>query len=175
MLFDLAPGVVVTPAGVSDGGQFSSDGQRPNANAFRVDGVSVNAGLGSGTLPGSFPGMSLPAMSGIGNTENLGLPETAQSVELRESDFAPESGERPGATALITTRSGSNAFHADVFGNVRDSSWNARDWFANTEGLAYPRPSWAIPASFWVDRSGAIGPIFLFRPKDRGWTITRWS
>jgi hypothetical protein len=143
MLFDLAPGVVVTPAGVSDGGQFSSDGQRPNANAFRVDGVSVNAGLGSGTLPGSFPGMSLPAMSGIGNTENLGSPETAQSVELRESDFAPESGERPGATALITTRSGSNAFHGDVFGNVRDSSWNARDWFANSQGLAYPRPSWA--------------------------------
>jgi hypothetical protein len=146
MLFDLVPGVVVTPAGVSDGGQFSSDGQRPNANAFRVDGVSVNAGLGSGTLPGSFPGMSLPAMSGIGNTENLGSPETAQSVELRASDFAPESGERPGATALITTRSGTNAFHGDVFGNVRDSSWNARDWFANSQGLAdfaYPRPSWA--------------------------------
>lgn len=146
MLFDLVPGVVVTPAGVSDGGQFSSDGQRPNANAFRVDGVSVNAGLGSGTLPGSFPGMSLPAMSGIGNTENLGSPETAQSVELRASDFAPESGERPGATALITTRSGTNAFHGDVFGNVRDNSWNARDWFANSQGVAdfaYPRPSWA--------------------------------
>jgi hypothetical protein len=146
MLFDLVPGVVVTPAGANDGGQFSSDGQRPNANAFRVDGVSVNAGLGSGTLPGSFPGMSLPAMSGIGNTENLGSPETAQSVELRASDFAPESGERPGATALITTRSGTNAFHGDVFGNVRDNSWNARDWFANSPGVAdsaYPRPFWA--------------------------------
>jgi hypothetical protein len=146
MLFALVPGVVVTPAGVSDGGQFSSDGQRPNANAFRVDGVSVNAGLGSGTLPGSFPGMSLPAMSGIGNTENLGSPETAQSVELRASDFAPESGERPGATALITTRSGTNAFHGDVFGKLRDGSWNTRDWFANSQGMAdsaYPRPSWA--------------------------------
>jgi len=85
-------------------------------------------------------------MSGIGNTENLGSPETAQSVELRASDFAPESGERPGATALITTRSGTNAFHGDVFGNVRDSSWNARDWFANSQGMAdfaYPRPFWA--------------------------------
>jgi len=161
MLFDLVPGVVVTPAGVSDGGQFSSDGQRPNANAFRVDGVSVNAGLGSGTLPGSFPGMSLPAMSGIGNTENLGSPETAQSVELRASDFAPESGERPGATALITTRSGTNAFHGDVFGSVRDSSWNARDWFANSQGIAdsaYPRPSWAdtglvLGGPVWRDRT----------------------
>lgn len=158
MLFDLAPGVVVTPAGVSDGGQFSSDGQRPNANAFRVDGVSVNAGLGSGTLPGSFPGMSLPAMSGIGNTENLGSPETAQSVELRESDFTPESGERPGATAFITTRSGSNAFHGDVFGNVRDGSWNARDWFANSQGIAYPRPAWAdtgfvLGGPIWRDRT----------------------
>jgi hypothetical protein len=161
MLFDLMPGVVVTPAGVSDGGQFSSDGQRPNANAFRVDGVSVNAGLGSGTLPGSFPGMSLPAMSGIGNTENLGSPETAQSVELRASDFAPESGERPGATALITTRFGTNAFHGDVFGSVRDSSWNARDWFANSQGtadFAYPRPFWAdtgfvLGGPVWRDRT----------------------
>jgi Carboxypeptidase regulatory-like domain len=161
MLFDLMPGVVVTPAGVSDGGQFSSDGQRPNANVFRVDGVSVNAGLGSGTLPGSFPGMSLPAMSGIGNTENLGSPETAQSVELRTSDFAPESGERPGATALITTRAGTNGFHGDVFGRVRGSSWNAQDWFANSRGIAdaaYPRPFWAdtgfvLGGPIWRDRT----------------------
>jgi hypothetical protein len=159
MLFDLMPGVVVTPAGVSDGGQFSSDGQRPNANAFRVDGVSVNAGLGSGTLPGSFPGMSLPAMSGIGNTENLGSPETAQSVELRSSDFSPESGERPGATALITTRSGTNGFHGDVFAHVRDNSWNARDWFANSAGFgAFPRPSWydgglVLGGPIWRDRT----------------------
>jgi len=159
MLFDLMPGVVVTPAGVSDGGQFTSNGQRPNANAFRIDGVSVNGGLGGSTLPGSFPGLSLPAMSGFGNTENLGSPETSQSVELRSSGFDAESGDRPGALALINTRSGTNNFHGDFFGHIRDESWNARDWFANSEGFSeYPRPSWyeggaAFGGPIWRDRT----------------------
>ena len=136
------PGVVVTPAGVSDGGQFTSNGQRPNANGFRVDGVSANTGVGGSTLPGSFPGASLPAMSASGSTDNLGSSETTQSVELRTSFFAPESGGRLGAEALVTTRSGSNAFRGEFFGHLRDNSWNARDWFANSYGLAYPRPSY---------------------------------
>src|SRR5260370_32709950 len=62
MFFDLMPGVVITPAGVNDGGQFTSNGQRPNANSFRVAGFSPNTGVGGSTLPGSFPGASLPAM-----------------------------------------------------------------------------------------------------------------
>ena len=138
--FDLMPGVVVTPAGVSDAGQFTSNGQRPNANAFRVDGASANTGVGATVLPGSFPGASLPAMSAIGSTENLGSPESTESVELRASNFAPESGTRPGAEALVVTRSGSNEFHGEFFGHVRDNSWTARDWFANSQGFAYQRP-----------------------------------
>ncbi len=159
MLFDLVPGVVVTPAGVSDGGQFSSNGQRPNANGFRVDGVSANGGLGGSTLPGSFPGVSLPAMSSIGSTETLGSPETSQSVEMRSSNFAPESGGHTGSETLITSRSGSNSFHAEFFAHLRDNSWNARDWFANSEGLSwYPRPSYenlglTVGGPIWRNRT----------------------
>ncbi len=142
MLFDLLPGVVVTPASVSDGGQFTSNGQRPNASEFRVDGVSANGGLGGSTLPGSFPGVSLPAMSAIGSTENLGSPETTQTVELQTSTFAVESGGRPGAEVSITTRSGSNDVHAEFDGHIRDSAWSARDWFANTAGFPFPRPQY---------------------------------
>jgi len=151
--FDLMPGIVVTPAGVSDGGQFTSNGQRPNANTFRVDGASANTGVGGTILPGSFPGASLPAMSAIGSTENLGSPESTQSVELRTSSFAPESGTRPGAEALVVTRAGSNEFHGEFFGHVRDNGWSARDWFANSVGYAYQRPSY--------DSLGAVlgGPI----------------
>jgi hypothetical protein len=141
--FDLMPGIVVTPAGVSDAGQFTSDGQRPNANMFRVDGASANTGVGGTILPGSFPGASLPAMSAIGSTENLGSPETAQSVELRPSSFDPESGTRPGAEALVVTRAGSDEFHGEFFGHVRDNGWSARDWFANSVGYAYQRPSYS--------------------------------
>jgi hypothetical protein len=141
-LFDLMPGILITPAGANDGGQFSSNGQRPNSNAFRVDGVSANSGVGASTLPGSFPGAALPAMSAIGSTDALGSSETAQSVELRTAELAPESGERLGSQAIITSRSGSNEFHGDIFANLRDGSWSARDWFANSYGIDYARPSY---------------------------------
>jgi hypothetical protein len=140
--FDLMPGVVVTPAGVGDAGQFTSNGQRPNANAFRVDGASANSGVGGTVLPGAFPGASLPAMSATGSTENLGSMDNMQSVELRTSNFAPEWGERPGAEALVVSRSGANEFRGEFFGRVRDAGWSARDWFANSLGLPYQRPSY---------------------------------
>ena len=57
MLFDLMPGVVVTPRRVrSDAGQFTANGQRPNANYFTVDGVSANTGAGGSSFArGVFP------------------------------------------------------------------------------------------------------------------------
>lgn len=156
--FDLLPGVVITPAGVSDAGQFTSNGQRPNASAYRVDGVSANTGVGGSGLPGSFPGASLPAMTAIGTTENLASPETTQSVELRTSAFAPEYGERPGAQASVTTRCGSNEFHGEGFSQLRDSGWAARDWFANSLGLS------AFPRSTYRRFGGVIGgPVWRNR------------
>lgn len=143
VLFDLMPGILMTPASMNDAGQFTSNGQRPNSNAFRVDGVSANTGVGSSILPGAFPGASLPAMTAIGSTENLASNETAQSVELRTSDFAPEFSARPGAQSLVNTRSGSNGYHGDVFGRLRDNAWNARDWFANSRALPFPRPHYS--------------------------------
>jgi hypothetical protein len=140
VLFDLMPGVVITPAGTGDAGQFASNGQRPNSNTFRVDGLSANTGVGSSTLPGAFPGASLPAMTAIGSTENLVSNETAQSIELRTSDFGPASGERPGAVTLVGTRSGTGRLHVSFFERLRENDWNARDWFANSRDLAFPRP-----------------------------------
>jgi hypothetical protein len=140
VLFDLMPGVVTTPASTGDAGQFTSNGQRPNSHTFRVDGVSANTGVGSSILPGAFPGASLPAMTAIGSTENLVSNGTAQSIELRTSDFSPEFTDRPGAAALVSTRSGSNEFHGEFFGRIRDNGWNARDWFSNSQGLDLPRP-----------------------------------
>jgi hypothetical protein len=154
VLFDLAPGVVITPASVADGGQFTSNGQRPNASEFRVDGVNANTGVGASSLPGAFPGASLPSMTAMGSTENLASPETTQTVELRANPFAPESGSRPGAEAAIATRSGSSEFHAEVFTHLRDGSWSARDWFANASDMAFPRP--------FFGSAGAVagGPVF---------------
>jgi hypothetical protein len=51
-LIELAPGVVLTPANYYEQGQFSVNGQRPDANYFTVDGVSANLGTaGFGSKP----------------------------------------------------------------------------------------------------------------------------
>ena len=47
-LIELAPGVVLTPANLYEQGQFSVNGQRPDANYFMVDGVSANVGNAGG-------------------------------------------------------------------------------------------------------------------------------
>lgn len=60
-LIDLAPGVVLTPVNQYEGGQFSVNGQRPDANYYLVDGVSANLGNVGGAPtwakaePASFP------------------------------------------------------------------------------------------------------------------------
>src|SRR5215472_18650996 len=43
-LIDLTPGVVLVPTNFFEEGQFSVNGQRPDANYFTVDGVSANLG-----------------------------------------------------------------------------------------------------------------------------------
>jgi hypothetical protein len=134
--FDLLPGVVITPAQVSDAGQFTTNGQRPNQSEYRLDGVSANTGVGGSGLPGSFPGASLPGMNLLGTTESLATPETTQSVELQTSAFAPEFGERPGAKVFVSTRSGANELRGEFFAQWRGSHLQTHDWFANSLGLA---------------------------------------
>ncbi|QOY86541.1 TonB-dependent receptor [Paludibaculum fermentans] len=140
--FDLLPGIVQTAAASSDGGQFSANGQRPNTNVVRVDGVSVNNGIGGSSLPGAAPGASLPAMTAIGSIQSLGQAEELEEVELRTPDFLAASGERPGADVVVRTRPGTNALHGEAYSHMRDNGWSARDWFANSLGVPFPRPSY---------------------------------
>ena len=56
--YGIIPGSTVTPASSGDGGQFTVNGQRPNTNTVRVDGVNGNTGLGVSVLPGTYPGSS---------------------------------------------------------------------------------------------------------------------
>ena len=61
-LIDLTPGVVLVPTNQYEQGQFSVNGQRPDANYFTVDGVSANLGTsGNGINLGQSGGGQLPA------------------------------------------------------------------------------------------------------------------
>ena len=85
-LIDLTPGVVLTPTNLYEQGQFSVNGQRPDANYFLVDGVSANLGTPERRLQ-SGPGRGRPASGNqrIWRDQQPGVARCAGRVP--DSDF----------------------------------------------------------------------------------------
>ena len=138
-LIDLSPGVVLTPANLYEQGQFSVNGQRPDANYFMVDGVSANLGnAGSGGLLYQGGAGQLPSTNALGGTSNLVSLDALEEFRVQTSTFAPEYGRTPGAQISVVTKSGTNSFHGTAFEYFRNDKLDANDWFANAKGLARP-------------------------------------
>src|ERR1700722_11444618 len=111
-LIDLTPGVVLAPANYYEQGQFSVNGQRPDANYYMVDGVSANLGnVGSGGNLAQSGAGQLPATTAFGGTNNLVSLDALEEFRIETSTFAPEYGRTPGAQISVVTKSGTNAFH----------------------------------------------------------------
>jgi Carboxypeptidase regulatory-like domain/TonB dependent receptor len=140
-LLQLTPGVVVFPvAGTGGGfgaapGQFSVAGQRTDANNLTVDGVSANFGVSVGIPQESGTGTA-QAFSAFGGTSSLVSVEALQEFRVETSSFAPEFGRVPGGQISLTTRSGANQFHGEIYEYFRNDAMDANDWFADHEGIA---------------------------------------
>src|SRR4029077_16835812 len=137
-LLDLTPGVVLTPtAAFYEQGQFSVNGQHPDANYFMVDGVSANLGTPGASFSQGGTGQ-LPATSAFGGMSNLVSLDAVQEFRVQTSTFAPEFGRQPGAQISVVTKSGTNRFSGTVFEYLRNDVFDANNWFANNKGLAKP-------------------------------------
>src|SRR5215813_1048435 len=136
-LIDLTPGVVLTPSNFQEQGQFSVNGQRPDANYFTVDGVGANLGTSSSNLGQGGAGQ-LPATSAFGGMSNLVSLDALQEFRIQTSTFAPEFGRTPGAQVAVATKSGTNSFHGTAFEYLRNDVLDANDWFANHSGVPQP-------------------------------------
>jgi hypothetical protein len=138
-LIDLTPGVVLTPSNQTEQGQFSVNGQHPDANYILVDGVSANLGsAGNGINLGQSGAGQLPATSAFGGTSNLVSLDALEEFRIQTSTFAPEYGRTPGAQISVVTKSGTNTFHGAAFEYFRNDTLDANDWFANRSALARP-------------------------------------
>ena len=133
-LLQLTPGVVIAPASQAAPGQFSIAGQRTDANSFTVDGLSANFGVGQGQNLGQSGTGGAQAFSVLGGTSSLVSVDALQEFRIETSSFAPEFGRMPGGQVILTTRSGTNAFHGGVFDYFRNTVMDANDWFANAAG-----------------------------------------
>ena len=134
-LLELSPGTNVTPATRGESGQFTANGQRPNANYFTVDGASANTGVAAGGLPAQATGGVLPALSAFGSLDSLLPVEAVDELRVQTSNAMSELGRLPGANVALTSRSGSNEFHGSAVYRFRNELLAANDWFANVAGV----------------------------------------
>jgi len=137
-LIGLAPATVLTAASFNEQGQFSVNGQRPNANYFTVDGVSANFGVSAGPAPGQAAAGSLPALSSLGGTNNLVSADAVQELRVQALTYEAELGRAPGAHVAFTTRAGTNEWRGSLFGSFRHGALDANDWFVNARALPKP-------------------------------------
>jgi hypothetical protein len=92
-LIDLTPGSVLVPTNSYEQGQFSVNGQRPDANYFMVDGVSANLGTPAVSFEQGGSGQ-LAATNAFGGMSNLVSLDGLQEFRIQTSTFAPEFGAR---------------------------------------------------------------------------------
>jgi trimeric autotransporter adhesin len=81
--------------------------------------------------------------------------ESIQDVKVQANTYDAQVGRTGGGVFNTLLRSGSNTIHGSVFGETRQGSWLANDFFANREGI--PRPD--SPYYNWGASLG--GPIVI--------------
>jgi hypothetical protein len=137
-LIELVPGVVAAAATSNSPGQFSINGQRTDTNGFSIDGVSANAGVRGGGSIGSQGAGTVTNAAVTGGFNSLVSVDALQEFRLQTSTFAPEYGRTPGGQISIATRAGTNQFHGDAFDYLRNSYFDANDWFTDNQKLSTP-------------------------------------
>ena len=112
---DNAPNIGAAPTS-----GFNVSGQRGRSNMVNVDGADATDN----------------SVNGVRST----VPQDAvQEYRIITNGYSPEYGRAAGGVVNIVTRSGKNDFHGDVFGYLRNRSFQAVNPFSNVSNPAYTR------------------------------------
>ena len=95
-------------------------GQRARSNLVNVDGADATDN----------------SVNGVRSTVSQ---EAVQEFQIITNSYAPEYGRASGGVVNIITRSGSNQFHGDVFGYLRNRNFQAVNPFSTVPNPAYTR------------------------------------
>ncbi len=95
-------------------------GQRARSNLVNVDGADATDN----------------SVNGVRSTVSQ---EAVQEFQIITNSYAAEYGRASGGVVNIITRSGSNDFHGDVFGYLRNRNFQAVNPFSTTSDPAYTR------------------------------------
>jgi hypothetical protein len=102
---------------------FSVAGKRPETNRFLINGVDWIGGNATAQYITPY------GVSG----QLLGV-EAVREFNLVANTYGAEYGKRAGGTVNIVTASGTNQLHGDVFEYLRNSAFDARNFFDATIG-----------------------------------------
>jgi len=105
----------INPSGDLNPGNISIDGQRESANGFMMNAVDVQEHMNGGT-------------SVIPNLDSI------EQFRVLTNNSDAEYGNYNGGMINVVTKSGSNAFHGDLFEYLRNTKLDARNFFDATRG-----------------------------------------
>src|SRR5580693_2158652 len=98
------------------GSMFSSSGHRPQENLYLLNGVEYISASEINNTPGGVSG------------QLLGVDAVREFAVVTDT-YGAEYGKRPGAQINIITANGTNAFHGSVYEFLRNSVFDARNFF----------------------------------------------
>ncbi len=100
----------------SDGNTFTVDGRRTSENIFLWNGIEYTGSSQLGVSPGGASG------------ELLGI-DAVREFNVLTDTYGAEYGKRAGAQVIVVTQSGSNRLHGTIFEFLRNSFFDARNFF----------------------------------------------
>ena len=176
----LTPGIVtqnfqpsnagpVTGLGMS--GEFSVNGQRTESNYYTVDGVSANVGASYGFSMEAGAGLSgsVASATALGTTQSLVSVDDLQEFRVQSSTYSAEYGRNPGGQFAFQTKSGTNQWHGTAYDYLRNSYFDANDWF--NDYLRQVDPTLTNPAirqnDFGATLGGPVEIPGLYKGKDK--------
>jgi hypothetical protein len=105
----------LSPSGNLDPGTISINGQREFSNGFMVNGSDAEEDVNAGTA-------IIPNLDSIAQ------------FRILTNNFDAEYGGHSGGQINVVTKSGTNAFHGDAFEFLRNTNFDARNYFSPTRG-----------------------------------------
>ena len=117
-LAQLSPGVTIAQndsRGLQASGSFTANGSRRTQNDYLLDGMDDNVAIADLVNQSQF--VILPP------------PDALREFTVQTSNYSAEFGHAAGAVLNVTTKSGSNSFHGDLWEFVRNDFFDAKDYF----------------------------------------------
>ena len=117
-LAQLSPGVTTAQndsRGLQSSGSFTANGLRRTQNNYLLDGMDDNAAIAD--LVNQSQYVVLPP------------PDALREFTVQTSTYTAEFGHSAGAVLNVSTKSGANALHGNVWEYFRNSALDARDYF----------------------------------------------